>query len=111
MPKELARKEMFATKLYGVYLYGYGMHCYVVHESVGGGANLACTCIYLTFLDAISSGRPLPDEIHLQLDNTVGENKCVTMFCFAAGLSLAAPTQRRGGLGTTTVARVARSVG
>ena len=57
MPKELARKEMFATKLYGVYLYGYGMHCYVVHESVGGGANLACTCIYLTFLDAIASGR------------------------------------------------------
>ena len=69
MPKELARKEMYATKLYGVYLYGYGMHSYVVHESVGGGANLACTCIYLTFLDAISSGRPLPDEIHLQLDN------------------------------------------
>ena len=67
-------------------MYGYGMNCYVVHESVGGGANLSCTCIYLTLIDMKNAGRPLPEEIHLQLDNTCSENKCTTMFCFAAWL-------------------------
>ena len=85
-PKELATKELFCSKLYGVFLYGYGMSCYVVHESVGGGANLNCTCTYLTLIDALKSGRPIPEEIHLQLDNTTGENKCVTVICFAGWL-------------------------
>ena len=85
-PKELAMKTLFCQKLYGVFLYGYGMNCYLVHESVGGGANLSCTCIYLTLLDAHKAGRPLPEELHLQLDNTVGENKCVTVFTFAGWL-------------------------
>jgi hypothetical protein len=85
-PKELATKTLFCQKLYGVFLYGYGMNCYLVHESVGGGANLSCTCIYLTLMDAHKAGRPLPEELHLQLDNTVGENKCVTVFAFAGWL-------------------------
>ena len=79
-------KELFNSKLYGVFVYGYGMNCYVVHESVGGGANLSSTCIYLTLLDAVKSGRPLPEELHFQLDNTAAENKCMTMFCFAGWL-------------------------
>ena len=87
-PKELARSTFFASKLYGVYLYGYGVNCYVVHESVGGGANLACTCIYLTLLDALEAGRPPPEELQFNLDNTTSENKCVTMFMFAGWLVL-----------------------
>ncbi len=67
-------KTLFCQKLYGVFLYGYGMNCYLVHESVGGDANLSCTCMYLTLMDAHKAGRPLPEELHLQLDNTVGEN-------------------------------------
>lgn len=86
LPKELATKELFCSKLYGVFVYGYGMNCYVIHESVGGGANLSSTCIYLTLLDAVKSGRPLPEELHFQLDNTSAENKCSTMFCFAGWL-------------------------
>ena len=84
LPKELARTTLFNCKLYGVYIYGYGMTCYVIHESVGGGANLCCTAIFLAVSDAIAAGRPLPEEMHFQLDNTVGENKCITVFCFAA---------------------------
>ena len=85
-PKCLATATLFCSKLYGVFIYGYGMNCYLVHESVGGGANLSCTCIYLAIRDAIRSGRPLPEELHFQLDNTSAENKCIIMFCFAAWL-------------------------
>ena len=55
LPKELARKNLFNSKLYGVFIYGYGMTCYVIHESVGGGANLSCSAIYLAVMDAINS--------------------------------------------------------
>ena len=85
-PKELATKSLFASKLYGVFLYGFGMNCYLVHESVGGGSNLTCTAIYLTIQDAVRAGRPLPEELHISLDNTTGENKCVTVICFAGWL-------------------------
>lgn len=86
LPKELAHRNLFASKLYGVFVYGYGMNCYIVHESVGGGANLSCTTIYLTLLDMVMSGRPLPEELHLQLDNTTSENKCMMMWQFAGWL-------------------------
>jgi len=84
MPKEMHRKPLFCSKLYGVFMYGVGMSCYLVHETIGAGANLSCTCIYLSLLRARKEGRPLPQTLHLQLDNTTGENKCWTVFCFAA---------------------------
>ena len=37
-------------------------------------------------MEAHKADRPLPEELHLQLDNTVGENKCVIMFVFAGWL-------------------------
>ena len=86
LPKELARKNLFNCKLYGVFIYGYGMTCYVLHESVGGGPNLTCTALYRALMDAFNSGRPLPEVLHFQLDNTGSENKCITVFCFAGWL-------------------------
>jgi len=37
-------------------------------------------------LNMVFEGRPLPEEIHLQLDNTTSENKTLVMFLFAGWL-------------------------
>ena len=85
-PKHLDKVMRWRCKLYGSYSYGHGICLYTVPASVAGGANLMCTSVYLALVDMVRSGRPLPLQLHLQLDNTTSENKCLTALRFAAWL-------------------------
>lgn len=72
------------SKLEGVLDAGVGMHVFIAHAAIGGGANLVCTVLLLTLLKRVELGRPLGSILHLQLDNTTGENKNATVFGFMA---------------------------
>lgn len=52
------------------------MLCFIAHQRLGGGANLSCTCIYLTLLHMVEHGHTLGSRLQLLLDNTCSENKC-----------------------------------
>ena len=53
------------------------------------GANLMWTAVWMTINAMHAHYGFLPDELHLQLDNTSGENKNETMVAIAAWLTAA----------------------
>ena len=85
VPKHLENSKRWESKVTGVMDAGLGMRVFVVHESIGGGANLVCTVMYLALL-AHAQVRPLGKSLHVQLDNTCGENKCITVIAFVCWL-------------------------
>ena len=68
------------------YAYGYGITPFLVHNSQKGGANLTWTVLWLTLCAMRRRFGVYPEELHLQLDNTTGENKNEATVCMAAYL-------------------------
>jgi hypothetical protein len=79
-------KHWFVPKVVGCWAYGFMLLHFIVMPNVYGGANLTCTVIYLMLLKLANSDRPIGRHFHLQLDNTTGENKNMTVIAFVAWL-------------------------
>ena len=86
-PKELAGKPFWGFKLMATYVYGDGFYPFLVHDSQKMGANLTWTVIWLTLTELRRKRGYWPDVIHLQLDNTKGENKNEVMIMLSAWLA------------------------
>ena len=74
--KSLEEAPTWESKMMGVMIAGIGMLCFLAHTRLGGGANLSCTCLYLTLIFLHENGYPLGYLFRLLLDNTTSENKC-----------------------------------
>ena len=74
--KSLEEAPTWESKMMGVMIAGVGMLCFLAHTRLGGGANLSCTCLYLTLIFLHENGYPLGYLFRLLLDNTTSENKC-----------------------------------
>ena len=84
--KELNNIPFFGLKLMATYAPGYGFTPFLVQDASKTGANLMWTVVWLTITAMQAHYGYLPDELHLQLDNTSGENKNETMLLIAAWL-------------------------
>lgn len=73
--KKLDGKGRWQSKLEAVLDAGVGMMVYLCRVSLGCGANLVCTVLFLSLMTHNELGRPLGRRLHLQLDNTTSENK------------------------------------
>lgn len=82
--KGLDARLRWATKLEAVIDSGLGMHVYGARAALGGGGNLMCTSVMLALMKRVEMGRPLGLTLHLQLDNTTGENKNNTVIALCA---------------------------
>ena len=87
--KELQCLPFFGLKLMATYAPGFGFTPFLVHDSMYAGANLMWTVVWMTINAMHAHYGFLPDELHLQLDNTSGENKNETMVAIAAWLTAA----------------------
>ena len=85
-PKGLDSKNTWCTKLFAAYAHGFGLHIHLVPDYVDKGSNLTVTVMHLMVMAMVKSGRPTPDCIHFQLDNTTGDNKNNTVFAYAVWL-------------------------
>eukprot|EP00965_Chrysotila_dentata_P156514 5171694-Pleurochrysis_carterae.AAC.1 len=65
---------------------GLGMSIYVVRAGLGSEPNVVLTVLMHAQMSLTSSSRPFGSRLHLQLDNTCGENKNVAMVAFLAWL-------------------------
>ena len=75
----------WCSKMMGVMMAGFGMLCFIAHERLGGGANLSCTCVYLTLLYMKDKKYKIGRLFRLLLDNTTGDNKnntCILFICW-----------------------------
>lgn len=68
------------------YAYGYGFTPFLIHDSQKMGANLTWTVVWLTICAMYKKFGYLPEELHLQFDNTTGENKNKEMLAMCAWL-------------------------
>ena len=84
--KDLQNVPWFGLKCMATYAPGYGFTPFLVHDSMYAGANLLWTVVWLTLGNMQAHFGYLPAELHLQLDNTSGENKNETMVVMAAWL-------------------------
>ena len=84
--KELNNIPFFGLKLMATFAPGYGFTPFLVHDSMYSGANLLWTVVWHTIVAMQTQFGYLPDELHLQLDNTSGENKNETMIAIGAWL-------------------------
>ena len=85
-PKGLDTKNLWGTKLFAAYAHGFGLHVHLVPDYVQKGANLTVTVMHIMIMAMVASGRPTPDTIHFQLDNTTGDNKNNVVFAYALWL-------------------------
>ena len=83
-PKALTNRLMFGQKLIAVYAYGFGTQPFLVHDAHYYGSNLTWTVIWLTLEEMHKKRNYWPDSFHIQLDNTVGENKNWLMVAMSA---------------------------
>eukprot|EP00965_Chrysotila_dentata_P192494 6175206-Pleurochrysis_carterae.AAC.1 len=65
---------------------GLGMSLYVVRAGLGSGPNVVITVLMHSLMSLAQSSRPFGTRLHVQLDNTSGENKNVTMVGILAWL-------------------------
>ena len=86
VPKGLEGEKRWESKVTGAMDASVGVRVFVAHESVKAGPNLVATILYLTLLGHIKLGSPLGQILHLQLDNTCGENKCLCILATVAWL-------------------------
>ena len=84
--KELQNVPWFGMKLMATYAPGFGFTPFLVHDSMFSGANLLWSVVWLTLCSMQEHYGYLPQELHLQLDNTSGENKNITMVAMASWL-------------------------
>lgn len=84
--KELQNVPWYGMKLMATYAPGFGFSPYLVHDSMFSGANLLWSVVWLTLCAMQDHYGYLPRELHLQLDNTSGENKNMTMVAMASWL-------------------------
>ena len=74
-------------KLFGTFAFGTGSRIWLVPPCIKAGADLTITIIHQAVLAALADrGGVLPQELHLQLDNTSGDNKNEAMVLYAAWL-------------------------
>ena len=86
--KKLDPQNRWQSKVEGVLDAGVGMMVYVARTCIGAGPNLVCTVIMLALFCHHKLGRVLGHVLHLQLDNTTSENKCLCVIALL-GLGLA----------------------
>ena len=85
--KATATLPRFKQKIFGSVSFGEGSRIFIVPPSIAAGADLTITIIHLSVLRALAErGAVLPQELHLQLDNTTGDNKNEAMILYAAWL-------------------------
>ena len=94
-PKNFTGRPFWGFKLMACYVYGDGFYPYLVHDSQFMGANLTWTVIWLTLTELRRKRGYWPATIHLQFDNTKGENKNETMIMVAAWLAATKVSQVR----------------
>jgi hypothetical protein len=73
--KAMSSCPKFSFHLMATYAYGFGFLPFLVHDSLKGGGNLTWTVLWLTLCRMRDHYGFWPDELHIQLDNTSGENK------------------------------------
>ena len=86
-PKCFTGRPFWSFKLMASYVYGNGFYPFLVHDSQFYGANLTWTVLWLTLTALYEKHGYWPKVIHIQLDNTKGENKNETMVAIAAWLA------------------------
>ena len=84
--KGLEESARWLSKMMGVMIAGIGMLCFIVHQRMGGGANLSCTSLYLTLLYMVENNYAIGSQFRLLLDNTCSENKCNEVIFFIGWL-------------------------
>ena len=85
-PKNFAGRPFWSFKLMASYVYGDGFYPFLVHDAQKYGANLTWTVIWLTLTELYRKRGYWPSVIHIQLDNTKGENKNDIMLMVSAWL-------------------------
>ena len=85
-PKSCSTQHLWGVKLFGAYGYGYGLRIHAVPDYVEKGAELTITVIHELLMEMVKSGRRRPACLHIQLDNTSGENKNTLVFVYATYL-------------------------
>ena len=84
--KGLEEAPTWQSKMMGVMIAGLGMLCFLAHTRLGGGANLSCTCLYLTLIYLHEHGYDIGYLLRILLDNTTSENKCNEVIFFICWL-------------------------
>jgi hypothetical protein len=84
--KSLAKCDLFKMKLMAVYSYGYGFTPFLIHDSQTTGANATWTCLWLVICRMFERYGFWPAEMHIQLDNTIGDCKNMTTWAMACWL-------------------------
>lgn len=82
--KKLDGTRRWQSKVEGVLDAGVGMLVFCARVALGGGANMVATVLLLTLMLHVELGRTLGVKLHLQVDNTVAENKNKTIIGVAA---------------------------
>ena len=93
MPKLLGRRAkalgllpFFCMKLMATYTYNGGFMPFLVHDSQTYGANITWTVIWLSLVRLRKKFGFWPQVLHVQLDNTSGENKNATTLAICSWL-------------------------
>ena len=86
-PKCFAKRPFWNFKLMACFVYGNGFYPFLIHDSQKFGANLTWTVIWKTLCALLKKHGCWPEMIHLQLDNTTGENKNEVMIMLGAWLA------------------------
>lgn len=84
--KSLDGARKWSSKVMGVMIAGWGMRSYLLRDGLHAGANLSCTCLYLTLVAMIAAGRALGSKLCVLLDNTTADNKNNEMIFFLGWL-------------------------
>jgi len=85
-PKLFARCPFWGFKFMAVYAFGFGFMPFLVHDSQTMGSNLTWTVSWLALCRMRDHFGYWPESLHIQLDNTTGENKNKIMVAFCAWL-------------------------
>jgi len=85
-PKLFAGRPFWGFKLMAAYAYGFGFMPFLIHDSQTYGANLTWTVLWLALCRMRDHHGFWPDTLHIQLDNTTGENKNEYMIAMCAWL-------------------------
>ena len=86
-PKCFTGRPFWSFKLMACYVYGSGFYPFLIHDSQKYGANLTWTVIWLTLSALYAERGYWPKIIHIQLDNTKGENKNEVMVMISAWMA------------------------
>eukprot|EP00965_Chrysotila_dentata_P149430 4934947-Pleurochrysis_carterae.AAC.2 len=94
--KTLDGKHKWLSKVTGAMVSGVGFMAYVACSALGVGPNLVLTVLLLVLEKVAQTKGKLGSRLHVQLDNTCGENKDKTAIAFLAWLVYANIFQEAG---------------